>query len=55
MKDKLTKRQEEIKKEFDVLEQERVAINLRLQKIEPRLIQLQAIYQELGKIIKETK
>jgi len=55
MKDKFLKRQEEIQKEFDILEKERVEITTRLQTIEPKLIQLKGIYQELDRLIKEEK
>ena len=55
MKQKFLNRQKEVEAEFDTLEKERVGITRRLQDIEPQLIQLRAIHQELDKFIKAEK
>ena len=54
MKDILEKRKEELKNEFDQLNQERTAMLTKLQEMELRMNELHGAYGELEKLIKES-
>ena len=53
MKDKILKRQEELRKEFDALVIKKNEIIVGLQDMDSKLNQLTGAYNELGKQIKE--